>query len=90
MKRSLREEIENAIDDALEDIDIDYEISFTPSSNDGENSCFTVEIDPDSTYDDFYEDVEDAIDNSGICSDYDLSYFWDDEDFCLCTNGWDY
>lgn len=89
MDYSLREEIEESIDDALEDIDVNYDIDFEPSGSDGQNACFTVEFDEDTTYEGFDDDVEDAIDDSGICAEYGLYYFWEDEDLCICTDGWD-
>ena len=84
MEDSLREEINNAIVNVLQNIDIKYNILFKPSSSDGENDSFTINIDLAASCDDYYVDVEKAIQNSGILGLYGLCMFWEDCNLCLC------
>lgn len=85
MEESLREEIKNAIVNVLQNIDIKYEILFEPSSINGKNDCFTIYIDIETAYDDYYVDIEKAIQSSGIISLYRLYMFWEDCNLCLCV-----
>ena len=91
MDRSLKEEIEGRIDEVLSQIGPSYTIDFEPSNSDGEgsNSCFAIKFECDSLDEDLYDNVERAIDDSELCSDYDLYSFWRDGDCCICPNGWD-
>lgn len=89
MDYSLKEEIEKSIDNALEKVGASYTIGFEPSQSDGQNACFTIMFSEETRYDDLDNDVEVAIKDSGLLSEFDLYFFWDDGDLCICTDGWD-
>ena len=76
-----------AIKDALCNLDIGYSIKYVRGNPDGENSCFIISFNWKDSYEDGM-DIENCINASSICSEYDLYYFWDG-DLHICTNGWD-
>lgn len=89
MENELKEEIIRETMNVLTNVDISFEIVYEPSTSDGANSCFIVIIELDTACENYFDDVEIALNNSGICGKYGLSYHWEGKDLCLCTNGWD-